>query len=97
MQILAVFWSLWLLALVIVYVAEERAGRRRWAHAVARVDIVAVDAAAPYRTTAVEVPWGLGLVSIPGLIAAVKLYRAGLALLRRDTTHALRRVENAVA
>jgi hypothetical protein len=39
---------------------------------------------------------GIGLVSIPGLIAAVKLFRAGLALLRRDR-RALSRIASAVA
>ncbi len=40
---------------------------------------------------------GVGLVSIPGLITAAKLYSAGLALLRRDPREAYWKTRNAAA
>lgn len=40
---------------------------------------------------------GIGLVSIPGLITAAKLYRAGLALLRREPRAAYFRARDAAA
>jgi hypothetical protein len=40
---------------------------------------------------------GIGLVSIPGLITAAKIYRAGLSLLRRDPRLAYFRARDAAA
>ncbi|MDB4967615.1 MAG: hypothetical protein JWN44_3304 [Myxococcales bacterium] len=40
---------------------------------------------------------GIGLVSIPGLITAAKIYRAGMALLRRDPRIAYFRARDAAA
>ena len=40
---------------------------------------------------------GVGLVSIPGLITAAKIYRTGLALLRRDPRVAVFRARDAAA
>jgi len=40
---------------------------------------------------------GVGVVSVPGLITAAKIYRAGFALLRRDPRIAVARVRDAAA
>jgi len=40
---------------------------------------------------------GVGVVSVPGLITAAKIYRAGFALLRRDPRLAVHRVRDAAS
>jgi len=133
MPILVVFWSLWALAVAIVYLTEEARGRRRWRDVAIGQAPAVVAELGPYRPAglvpvmlrraplavraialsclalgAMAVPGalvalpglfyggGIGLISIPGLIAAAKLFRAGQALLRR-APDARARVANAVA